>query len=142
MADRARKDKREFTKGTHNKRAMLTALFWLVVLGAVLALLLYILNGTRYKLTDTVTVKFSDGSYCITETYTSRFDGSYQACTFYDAEGIRAAALQTENGQILSADFSTSGANGKYVYKTVYIADDGYTAAWVYFDENGTMLED
>ena len=110
--------------------------------GAVLVLLLYILNGTRYKLTDTVTVKFSDGSYCITETYTSRFDGSYQTRAFYDAEGIRAAALQTENGQILSADFSTSGANGKYVYKTVYIADDGYTAAWVYFDENGTMLED
>lgn len=136
-----KKEKREFVKGTHDKRALLVALGWLAVLAAVLVLLLYVLNGQRYHRSDTRTNYLSDGSYIVTEVYSSRFNGSYETLSYYDADGLKASSIREENGQLLSADFTTSGTNGDFVFKTVFIAGDGYTATSVFFDESGAQIE-
>lgn len=137
----AQKKKKEFVKGSHDKRALLVALGWLVVLAAVLVLFFYILNGQRYHRSDTRTDYLSDGSYLVTEVFTSRFNGSYETLTYYDADGLKASSLWVEEGKLISADFTTSGVNGDFVFKTVFVAEDGCTTTAVFFDESGAQTD-
>ncbi len=136
-----KKGKKELVQGTHDKRTLLVALGWLLVLAAVLVLFLYILNGQRYHRSDTRTDFLSDGSYLVTEVYSSRFNGSYETLSYYDADGLKASSLWTENGKLISADFTTSGTKGDFVFKTVFISEDGYTATAVFFDESGAQID-
>lgn len=137
-----KKEKKEFVEGTHDKRALLIALGWLAVLSAVLVLFFYILNGQRYHRSDTRTDYLSDGSYLVTEVFTSRYNGSYETHTYYDADGLKASRLWVEEGRLISADFTTSGANGDFVFKTVFVAEDGCTTTAVFFDESGAQIDE